>query len=249
MSASDMSAALRVRGLSIIERLVFTYLCDRERNRLCWPSGEEMAWELEISRRAVVNAIKRLEELEYISVDRRYRQTSVYRIVSVPVANRFRIVKAAMKGESPAHYDCAPDAQCAPDAHCAPDAKRAPDAPQTPVYCANDDIFSVHEVRIESPKKESPKKESPKVLRAQARATRLPEDWQPNEKHIALAKTLGFTQLTFEREADKMRDWAAAKGAKCIDWNARFRVWLRNAMPPTKINNAAPASSVFRRAM
>ena len=60
------------------------------------------------------------------------------------------------------------------------------------------------------------------------RATPLPEDWQPNEAHLALAVERG---VNAGEELEKFRDWAAANGATKKDWDATFRNWLRNARP------------------
>lgn len=60
------------------------------------------------------------------------------------------------------------------------------------------------------------------------RATPLPDDWAPTEAHRILATERG---IDCDLEAEKMRDWAAAKGETGKDWDARFRNWLRNARP------------------
>lgn len=58
------------------------------------------------------------------------------------------------------------------------------------------------------------------------KSTRLPDDWTPNEQHSEIARELG---LNVGLEATKMRDWALAGGKTGVDWDARFRNWLRNA--------------------
>ena len=175
MSAANMSAALRVRGLTLVTRAIFAYLCDRERNNVCWPSIDEMAWELDISRRAAIAAIKKLESLEYIAVARKPRQSSVYRILCIPVANRYREVRAAMRGAQDAPIN---GAHYAPT-YGAPDAPidSAQDAPlpeeqvhEVHTDGAQDALHQVHEVHPESPKEESPKDSPKKAKRAHARA-------------------------------------------------------------------------------
>ena len=64
--------------------------------------------------------------------------------------------------------------------------------------------------------------------RTRKRATPLPDDWAPTEAHRILAAERG---IDCDLEAEKMRDWAAAKGETGKDWDARFRNWLRNARP------------------
>jgi hypothetical protein len=54
----------------------------------------------------------------------------------------------------------------------------------------------------------------------------LPADWVPTPEHEQMAREHG---LNLTGEADKFRDWAAAKGEVKADWNAAFRNWLRSA--------------------
>jgi hypothetical protein len=51
----------------------------------------------------------------------------------------------------------------------------------------------------------------------------IPDDWTPTEQHRAFAARAG---LDVEQSAQRMRDWAASGGERCVDWNARFRNWL-----------------------
>lgn len=62
------------------------------------------------------------------------------------------------------------------------------------------------------------------------RKIRLPSDWTPSASHFTLAKMAGRNQTWVNREADKMRDWAEAKGETCISWDARFRNWIRKGL-------------------
>lgn len=72
---------------------------------------------------------------------------------------------------------------------------------------------------------------SEKRTRTRSVAIPLDPDWHPNADHLAIAKELGHNGSWLSAEAAKMRDWAAAKGSKanCVDWNARFRNWIRDA--------------------
>jgi hypothetical protein len=67
----------------------------------------------------------------------------------------------------------------------------------------------------------------------------LPAEWTPTEPLRAFARELG---VSAEREADKMRDWAAAKDERCADWDARFRNWLRRASSDRR---PAPTRTLF----
>lgn len=59
----------------------------------------------------------------------------------------------------------------------------------------------------------------------------LPQDWKPSESHYEQArKELGKGKDWVDRQADIMRDWALAKGARGLNWDARFRNWMRKAL-------------------
>lgn len=58
------------------------------------------------------------------------------------------------------------------------------------------------------------------------RATQIPGDWKPSDKHGVLASELGVNLGT---EALKFHDYAIAHGKTYKDWEAGFRQWLRNA--------------------
>jgi uncharacterized protein YdaU (DUF1376 family) len=62
------------------------------------------------------------------------------------------------------------------------------------------------------------------------RATRLPENWQPNDDMMQFCKT-ERPELQMKDVADSFRDyWIAVPGAKGrkADWNATWRNWVRN---------------------
>jgi hypothetical protein len=71
----------------------------------------------------------------------------------------------------------------------------------------------------------SPQASSPTERRA-SRKRHIPDSWQPNEKHIALAAQL---ELDLAAEVEKARDNDKAKGPLWKDHDAGFNNWLRNA--------------------
>jgi len=58
------------------------------------------------------------------------------------------------------------------------------------------------------------------------RATQLPEDFRPGDKHIALAADLG---VDLRREWPKFTDHHRAKGSTFKDWSAALNNWIRKA--------------------
>ena len=65
--------------------------------------------------------------------------------------------------------------------------------------------------------------ESPKPKRA----TQIPEDFRPAEKHEALADRARVS--TCAREWPRFVDHHTAKGSTFKDWDAALRNWIRNA--------------------
>ena len=58
------------------------------------------------------------------------------------------------------------------------------------------------------------------------RATQMPDDWIPNERHKELSIELG---VDLQREEEHFRDYCLAHQKTYKDWDAGFRTWLRNA--------------------
>ena len=79
--------------------------------------------------------------------------------------------------------------------------------------------------------------ETPKQGRKK-KATRLPEDWTPNDEHVARAKK---AKLDLGWQADKFRAHAAANDVRKVRWNAAFTTWLMNAEEWKRPNGHAPS--------
>ena len=71
------------------------------------------------------------------------------------------------------------------------------------------------------------------------RATQIPKDWHPTEKHVALAAE---RRVNITEEAEKFRDWCISTGATKKDWDATFRNWIRNARPTQATAQHAPGT-------
>jgi len=73
-----------------------------------------------------------------------------------------------------------------------------------------------------------PTVQSPQGGRVPKRATRLPEDWQPNDRLRLYAASKGLTENEINAERDNIVDWSRSsqKGAK-HDWHATWRSWVR----------------------
>lgn len=58
------------------------------------------------------------------------------------------------------------------------------------------------------------------------RATALPSDFRPSDKHVDLARSLG---VDLKREWPKFTDYALANGRTYKDWSAALNNWIRKA--------------------
>lgn len=80
--------------------------------------------------------------------------------------------------------------------------------------------------------------------KVEARATRLPTDWQPTDEDWKFAQGEGMTVPEIETEAAKFRDYWTAKGGKDgrkLDWNATWRNWIRNRRAAPQRAAAGPS--------
>ena len=80
-----------------------------------------------------------------------------------------------------------------------------------------------------------------------ARATRLPQDWQPSPDDLAWARA-NRPEIDALAEVDKFRDYWTAKSrdAAKLDWSATWRNWIRNSHAPPRRGtpNAAPSKQM-----
>lgn len=82
---------------------------------------------------------------------------------------------------------------------------------------------------LPSPKVRRPPSSPVSPARTTAAAVPLPDDWKPNEEHRKWAFAKGRSGSWIDERVDEMRDWSKANGRRFVDWDARFREWLRKA--------------------
>lgn len=255
MSAQMMSAALRMPGLSLSERVIYASLCDRANgDMVCWPQIDTLAKDHEMSRRGVIAAITELRRRELIRVENRYKQSSYYYILPL---------KSAPRPQSANGANNAPETDASPSwdldrfgANNAPEDSGANNAPepgvqkttsevQNPAFSGaknrTSEVQNLHpESPIESPK-ESPT-ESP-ISRVSARVTTLPIPLSPDPEGWAewIAAYPASRQMK-PRMARLAYQQALAEGAKPEQlltalrnyrflpgqWTIHPENWLRN---------------------
>lgn len=74
--------------------------------------------------------------------------------------------------------------------------------------------------------------ETPEIKKAIAKKpSRISPDWKPNDENIQYAVDKGFSNGQLQNVAEGFKDhWIAAtgKGATALDWDAKWRTWVRN---------------------
>jgi len=71
-----------------------------------------------------------------------------------------------------------------------------------------------------------PETETEADTKQKKRASRLPDDWSPKQRHYELAAENG---VVVEKELPKFRDYFLGNGTVKVDWDRTFNNWLRNA--------------------
>jgi hypothetical protein len=88
--------------------------------------------------------------------------------------------------------------------------------------------------------KEEPKEELQDSPRARARASRIPDDWQPTAKDHLWAQGKGYGEAFIARELEKFINYWQAKagrGATKTDWSKTWHNWLITAEQYTPSTN------------
>ncbi len=87
------------------------------------------------------------------------------------------------------------------------------------------------------PSLESKDKEERKEERKKGRGVGkpIPEDWSPNQDHLAAGTALGFSPTQVSEQAEDMRLWAQSNVHRAVarksDWDKTFMGWLRRNRP------------------
>ena len=69
----------------------------------------------------------------------------------------------------------------------------------------------------------------------------LPDDWTPNDTHTVKAEARGMDVNVL---ADEMRNWAASKDEKKVNWDAAFNNWIARANKNAS-NSLVPSGRVW----
>jgi hypothetical protein len=76
----------------------------------------------------------------------------------------------------------------------------------------------------------------------EAKAYRLPPDWEPNSADLAFA---GGFEVDCALERDKFRDHWIATGIRRVSWSATWRNWIRKAGKPKAVSEPEKKTDLF----
>lgn len=106
------------------------------------------------------------------------------------------------------------------------------DGDEVGLFPQNGEIAPLMEGRGEEGERREGEREGANAPPGPARASRLPEGWQPTEADVKRAYADGLDEREVRREFEKFTDyWRAkpGKGGTKLDWNATYRIWMGKA--------------------
>lgn len=113
--------------------------------------------------------------------------------------------------------------------------------------CESENLAGLYQPQLHSSlRSESPSLRSGEAPQKSARASRLPDDWQPPTEAVAWAAE-SHPLIDPALETEKFRDFWRAKPGKDgrkLDWLATWRNWIRNARP-SQPARASPQGSLM----
>ena len=219
MSTIIMSACWSLQMPPTPKAVLISLADNANDHGVCWPSIPKIAERTCFSTRAVINAIKVLEEMGILIADRSNGRHTTYCL-------------KPEKYVKPVHevHQCTSDTS-------------EPNAPQ-PVHLRQDQCTSfqkpVHEVHSNrkepslEPSLNHQARQDKKSNPPRSRGERLPPGWTPSVDDIAYCKTKR-PELNPDDVAENFRDYWTAKpgaGGVKLDWPATWRTWVRNEKPP-----------------
>lgn len=188
----------------------------------CWPGQDKLAQLTEMSERTVRRATELLVQRGLLRVFYRYRDNNSRR------SCRYQLLVDGPGTELPETVDWRSMKQLEPDS--------ATDAPPDPVAAIPGQAVQTYQSESPVIPSTDPSVEPSPVIPGAARtkpATRIPEDFMPDEKMRAWFAEQKLAQLIDgKREHEKFMDyWRAKPGApaKKQDWPATWRNWMRTA--------------------
>lgn len=220
MSNEILNAAWQVSGLRPAEKLVLVRLADRANsNGKCWPSLDGIAHDCGINRATVIRAIKQLERLEYIEIDRGggRRVLNQYQVLNSRRVQPFQDEKQSQDATPISRRMQQKNRETV--ASCRENGRTMRPEPSD-----NPHTDSTHRKPGESRARVNGSIDEPKK---QGKRT-VPEDWQPPAELRAELEQR-FPAVAMCDEIERFRDYSRANDKRFKNFDAAFRNWIRKA--------------------
>ncbi len=218
MSTEALTWAFKVTGLKSSVKFVLVALADNaDADSTAWPSVASIVEKTSLDRKTVMKALDTLEEVGFLCDTGlrkgATRQVKIYRLCmeKLPTGQGKLSTEESQKRNSPKNGtvpNFPPKSTKFPAEECQISHERVP----------NLGHGTVSEPSIE-----------PSGNRQSARATRLPDGWQPNERLKAFCQ-LNLPRIPVEEVVDKFADYyksASGSNASKLNWDVAFRNWVR----------------------
>lgn len=198
-----------------------------------WPSNAEIARKAGLTDRAVRTAVAELVALGELDV--RYN-------AGPKGCNRYRVIMGD------------PGRNCPPEESSPPSGKSPQVTPQDPEDSSPPEKIAPRKNATRTPEKISPvtviepKPQKKTPSSSDARATRIPEDFEVTREMVAWARA-NVPHVDGRRETERFIDhWHQASGrtASKRDWPAAWRNWMREADDRLARNGGRPAPGAVR---
>ena len=203
-------------------KLVLLSLADRaDEQHACYPYVSRLERDTGLNRETVMSAVRELEQLGLLMVERQKGRGNRYRLVGVEDRHR--------SGKADYHqYGKADESDKA-------DQSGKADYPSTekPTTTSTEKPTTTSTEKPTQNRSVEPPREPPKnrpAERLSNRGSRLPVDWRPSAELLQWAKT-ERPDLNLEGVIEQFKDyWVAKPGKEGLkrDWDATFRRWIRN---------------------
>lgn len=248
MSVHALAKALKVRGLSPLQKLLVVHLADRcqevhpghEGRSVCWPSLSRLADDLEVSRRYLITSMSELEKAGLL--------------VRVRDAEPFPGYTGATT-----LYELLP-AQPASDPQITSDAQITTPASDPQITTPSDPQITPLVIHRSPKPIREPKSKPQRALVAgatarKAPATLLPDDFPLEEdkaKALRYWQGRGRTDLDMADEVFRFRNHHTSNGTRMVSWPAAWATWYANAIryrrAPLNASGGSAAMDYLREA-
>jgi AraC-like DNA-binding protein len=187
----------------------------------CWPALQTIAAQARCSRSTAQRALKRMEEMGFLSRTDRRRKDGSFTSDELALHLQNKPGVKLTSGQSDRRSNTE-----------SPGVNLTPLTTFEPTTTFEGSLRSPSNGTVRVARAAKPPASKPSKAKTD-RGSRLPENWAPRQAEADMAAAAGFSPAEITACADGMRDWAASatgSNARKHDWDAAFRNWLRRAI-------------------